>query len=143
MRKRKKKNGAKRWPLGFGLLYVMVNLPFVFFIKIGITGVGVLKRARGIDEDMPGIPIPIAFVPIPFAYEVEQSLHSLCDPIRISFYSGSGHTETFWFPAAIPALGLITGVWAAYLYLIDAYFGTHLLEVSSSMVARLLIFFLR
>lgn len=133
----KKKNGAKRWPLVFGLLYLMICFPLVVFVKIGITGVGVLKRAKGIDEDMPGLPIPVAFVPLPFVFHVEQALHDLCDPIRFSFYRGSGHTETFWLPAAIPALAVITGTWALYLYAIDAYFGTRFLAAAVGVVVWL------
>lgn len=112
----------------------MVCFPFVIFVKIGITGVGVLKRAKGIDEDMPGFPIPIAFAPIPFVYQVEQGLHDLCDPIRFSFYRGSGHTETFFLPAVFPALAVISFAWGAYFAAIDWYFGTRLLDAAIGVV---------
>lgn len=121
-------NGAKRHIFGFGLLYLMANFPFVWWVKIGITGVGVLKRAKNIDIDMPGVPVPVAFVPAPFVYQIEQTLHDLCSPIRCRFYRGSGHTEWFWFPAAAPALVVIGGVWAGYVWLVDYYAGTRIFE---------------
>lgn len=121
-------NGAKRRIFGFGLLYLMVNFPFVWWVKIGITGVGVLKRAKNIDIDMPGVPVPIAFVPAPFVYQIEQALHDLCAPIRCRFYWGSGHTEWFWFPAAAAALVVIGGIWAGYVWLVDHYAGTRIFE---------------
>lgn len=127
-------NGAKRHLFGIGLLYLMVNFPFVWWVKIGITGVGVLKRAKSIDIDMPGVPIPIAFVPAPFVYQIEQALHELCRPISARFYSGSGHTEWFWFPAAAAALVVIVGLWVGYAWLVDWYFETRIFEFVANLI---------
>lgn len=92
-------NGAKKWPLGFGVLYVMMHVPFVVFTKIGITGVGAGKRAKQIDEAVFGFPLPVAIMVLPFVYQIEQFLHALFSPLRVRFYKGDGHTEWFLFIA--------------------------------------------
>lgn len=96
-----RKNGAKKWPLGFGALYVMVHFPFLIFTKIGITGKTVKGRAAQIDEAVFGFPIPIMVVFIPFCYAIEQFLHTLFSPLNVRFYRGDGHTEWFLAPAGI------------------------------------------
>lgn len=126
-RTRKKTNGAKPWPLGFGALYLMVNFPLVLFIKAGITGVGVGARARNIDREMPGVPVPVAFVFTPFAYQIEQLLHWLCSPLQVRFYRGTGHTEWFFIIAALPVAITIIGIWLLEFWAIDAFFGTRIL----------------
>lgn len=131
---KKKHNGAKKWPIGFGLLYLMVHFPLILVWKIGITGVGIGKRAKGIDIEMPGFPIPILFVPLPFVYQIEQALHDLCDPIKCDFYKGSGHREWFWFPAIVPAVVVIVGAWFGYAWLIDWYFHSHLVEMLFGLI---------
>jgi len=125
--KRKKTNGAKAWPLGLGALYLMVNFPLVVFCKAGITGVGVGARARNIDREMPGVPLPVAFVITPFAYQIEQLLHWLCSPLQVRFYRGSGHTEWFFIIAALPVAIVISALWLAEIWAFDAMFGTRIL----------------
>lgn len=129
-----KRNGSKRWPLGFGILYLMVHFPLVIFWKTGITGVGVLKRAKGIDADMPGVPIPIAFCVVPFAYEIEQALHVMHRPLSFQFYRGSGYTEWFLFPSAVVTLAVILLVNLAQASAIDYFFGTRIVEAVFSTI---------
>jgi fatty acid desaturase len=60
---------------------------------------------------MPGTPIPIFFVVTFFAYDIEQAFHGIMRPLRANFYKGSGHTETYWVLAVIPALCLMAAIW--------------------------------
>lgn len=108
MRRKKKKpwyrpprtsgNGtaAKQW------IYVFWNIPFVWVVKIGIAG-NVKDRHRGVDRSSPGWDIPIWFIPIFFAYQLEQAIHRGCSFLQVPFW-GSGHTERFFILAAIPAV---------------------------------------
>lgn len=102
-------------------LYLMFNFPFVIFWKIGITGKSTKQRAKGISDEMLGLAIPVMAVIIPGAYHVEQTLHRAFRVLNVRFYRGSGHSEWFWFPVAIPVLLLMAIVWVAYgfgIYLI-------------------------
>lgn len=93
-----------------GIIYVMLHFPLICFCKIGITGRTAKKRARDLDRAVLGFPFPIFAVPLPWAYEVEQWLHSILRPLSARFYSGDGASEWFWLPAvlfAIPALAVL------------------------------------
>lgn len=83
-------------------LYILWNFPFVWVVKIGITG-SLARRHKDIDKSAPGWDFPIWYIRIPFAYQVEQFVHGLMGWCRVRFW-GSGHTERFWFIAAIPAI---------------------------------------
>lgn len=100
-------------PFGFGINYLLLNFPLVVFCKYGYTsvGVGVGRRVGQINRAMPGIAIPIFFVPTFFAYEIEQATHGLLKPFRARFYTGDGSTETYWIWAALPALGIMLTLW--------------------------------
>jgi hypothetical protein len=106
-RKRRTGNGtaARQW------LYVLWNFPFIWTVKIGITG-DLARRVRQVDESAPGWDFPIWAVKIPFAYQVEQLTHGLMGWCRVGFW-GSGKTERFWLIAAIPAIILSLAVFAA------------------------------
>ena len=97
-RKRRSGNGTSnvQW------LYVLGNFPFLWVVKIGIAG-NLWKRERQVDRTAPGWDFVLFALYIPGAYQVEQWLHKICKPLRVSF-RGSGHTERFLFPAAIPAV---------------------------------------
>lgn len=125
--KRKGKVRRKKSRTGNGTsavqwLYVLWNLPFIWVVKIGIGG-QLKRRKKQVDKSAPGIDLIIFALPIPFAYQVEQSLHRICAPIRVKF-QGSGHTERFLFPAAIPAIILASVVftlsWGSILLVIIA-----------------------
>lgn len=107
-----------RLPFGFAILYLMVHIPFVWWIKVGITNtnVGASKRARSIDAEMFGFPFPVFFVPVPFAYRIEQWIHGVLSPLNVRFYGGSGKNEWFWLPGAVLPLVVMVGIyWAYYL----------------------------
>ena len=90
----------RRW------VYVMINFPLVFLVKIGIAK-SVRKRKSQISKSMPGFAIPIFALPIPQARRVEQALHDLLGFMNIPYF-GSGRTEWFFVAAAIPAIFVIT-----------------------------------
>lgn len=94
----------------------MVHIPFVWWCKIGITGVGAAKRAKQIDEAVIGFPLPVMILILPFVYEIEQLLHRLFAPLSCRFYRGDGSTEWFWLPAgaAVFLLGFLYW-WAIFL----------------------------
>lgn len=104
------------------ILYLMVSLPLPLFVKIGITGVGIGKRARSIDKAMRGclfaFPLPVFFCVVPGAYYIEQMLHRELAPLQRSPYKGDGHTEWFWLPAGIFALAVMLAIWAVWVGLI-------------------------
>lgn len=113
MKRRKFTKPKSGLPFGIGLNYLLINFPLIFFCKYGYTsvGVGVGKRVGQINKAMPGLPIPIFFVPTFFAYEVEQLTHEILRPFRARFYRGDGSTETYWIWAALPALGIMLTLW--------------------------------
>jgi hypothetical protein len=98
---------------GFGINYLMINFPFIIFCKYGYTGThsGIGKRQKSVNNDMPGIPIPVFFVPTFFAYALEQWFHDQIRPLRADFYKGQGHTETYWIIAVPFALVFMCLLW--------------------------------
>lgn len=96
MRRTGNGTNARQW------LYVLINIPMIWIVKIGITG-NLSKRIRQIDRSAIGWDVPIFAVKIRFAYAVEQSIHRLCARLRVRFH-GSGKTERFLVLAALPAI---------------------------------------
>ena len=92
-------------------MYLMINLPLIFFVKIGITGKSASKRAKGLNRSVPGIPIPIFFCIIPGAWHLEQWLHRSLSGLSVRYYSGDGGSEWFWILAAPFALAVMAAVW--------------------------------
>lgn len=113
-------NGSKsrQW------LYVLINIPLIWIVKIGITG-NLSRRIRQIDRSAIGWDVPIFAVKIRFAYAVEQSIHRLCSGLRIRFH-GSGKTERFFVLAALPAILVAVIVfvleWIVYLSIAAGFF---------------------
>ena len=116
---KKKLNLLKLLTLGIGINYLLINIPLLVFCKYGYTGlhVGVKKRTAGIGRAMPGFPFPIFFVITPFAYQIEQIVHWLFNPLRANFYKGDGHTETYFVLAVIPALLIMCALWAINIFI--------------------------
>ena len=107
----------------------MVNVPFIFIFKVGITSlaIGAGKRAKAIDKAMPGLPVPIFILPVPGAYYIEQEMHKIMRHFKFSFYRGDGHTETFLLAPLIFAIPVMLSVWGVYLYAFDYFFHTTIL----------------
>jgi len=105
--------------LGIDVLYLLICIPRpnrpldVFKCKIGITGwhVGAEKRAKQVSDALPGIWFPVAFAVIPFAYQIEQTMHWLLHPINAPYKKGSGRTEIFWMPAHVLPLAVMALAW--------------------------------
>lgn len=110
---RRRQNSKSGW-----VLYMMIHFPFLWWVKIGITGRTAEKRASDIHRAVFGFPIPVFVVILPGAHYWEQFLHGLCRPLQARFYRGDGASEWFWFPAAVPALVFMLIVWAFYFWLI-------------------------
>lgn len=105
------------------IIYLMVHLPFPVFWKIGFAHDNPFKRAAALDKEVWGFFVPICFIVVPFAYRMEQAFHRRFKSLKVRFYKGNGSTETYWFPAAIPALVVMLLVWAAYLWAAGRFFG--------------------
>lgn len=130
MRNRKQFTAPKMGlPFGIGVLYLMVHIPFFWWWKIGITGVGVgaSKRAKRIGQSVFGFPVPIMIVPVPFCYHIEQGMHRFLSPLNFRFYKKDGSTEWFWFPAVAFAVPVIGGIWAGYLMLLSLVFNIEIM----------------
>lgn len=89
-----------------GWIYLMVHIPFVFWVKIGITGKTAGARAKEIDRAMFGFPFPIMAIYLPGVNRIEKAFHRLCSPLSVRFYKGDGHTEWFWLIAGLPVFGI-------------------------------------
>ena len=93
-------------------LYILWNFPFIWTVKIGISG-DHKRRHKQVDKSAPGWDFIVYAVRIPFAYQVEQAVHGLMSWCRVGFW-GSGHTERFWVIAAVPAVALSLVVFLLY-----------------------------
>ena len=113
------------------LLYCMIGVPWCWWVKIGIThiGIGALKRAFSIDKAMIGFPFPIMVVPIPGAYYFEQRIHRILKPINFRFYKGDGGSEWFWFFAAFFVIPVMLAIWGPYLKGLDLILETSIYPV--------------
>jgi len=109
----RRQNGKSGW-----ILYLMIHFPFIWWVKIGITGRTAQKRANDLHGVVFGFAIPVFVVILPEAHYWEQSLHGFCRPFRARFYRGDGAGEWFWFPAAVPVLVFMLAVWGFYFWLI-------------------------
>lgn len=118
---------------GGWVLYLLVHIPFVWWVKIGITsvGIGAAKRAKNLDKAMFGFPVPVFFVIVPNAYGIEQELHRWFRRLNCRWYSKDGSSEWFWLPAALPTLCIMLAIWGLYVFVADALFGTTVLPVVS------------
>lgn len=103
-----KKNPSKQW------VYWIINFPFLFIIKVGISENRrtLLNRFKAIDGENFGIDIPIFFMKVYGARAIERWNKDLAGffcpawwrGFLRSVFRGTGHTERFLIPMAIPAL---------------------------------------
>lgn len=99
--KKKKKKKSGNGTSAKQDLYILVNVPYVWVAKVGISG-NAAKRKKEIDKSAKGKDLVLVKFRIHYAYQVEQFIHRLCAPIRVRF-DGSGKTERFFILAIIPA----------------------------------------
>lgn len=83
-------------------IYLMINLPFLWKCKIGISR-NVKRRRRNIDETTKGWVLKVWALPMPFAENLEKELHRFFRHFHSPFEKGSGRTE--WY-ITIPVLPL-------------------------------------
>jgi len=109
----------------------MIGVPWFWWVKIGIThiGIGALERAFSIDKAMIGFPFPIMVVPLPGAYYFEQRIHRILKPIKCKFYKGDGASEWFWGFAAFFVLPIMLSIWGLYLKGLDLILETSIYPV--------------
>ena len=111
--------------MNFGAVYLMLHIPFVFFVKIGITTKTASRRAAQINRAMFGFPVPIMVIFVPNARGVEAAWHRLCADLSVRFYKGDGHTEWFWIPAGVPVFGVGVlywwGLYEGFIFLLSNY----------------------
>jgi len=109
----------------------MIGVPWFWWVKIGIThiGIGALERAFSIDKAMIGFPFPIMVVPLPGAYYFEQRIHRILKPIKCKFYKGDGASEWFWGFAAFFVLPIMLSIWGLYLKGLDLILETSVYPV--------------
>jgi hypothetical protein len=112
----------------------MVCIPWFWKFKVGITSlsIGAKKRAKAIDKEMFGFPIPIMVVPVPGAYFIEQEMHRIMRPFKTDFYKGSGHSEWMNIAPLFFTVPIMLTIWALYLLAIDRILGTQILPTVSA-----------
>lgn len=110
-----------------GIIYIMLNLPFFWKVKIGVTTWKHLKaRRKSVSKSTWGFVFPIWIMLLPFGVRrLEQDLHRFCKPFHAPFEKGSGRTEWFFILAA-PIAWVIINV-TALVYWSPMVFGTWIL----------------
>lgn len=103
--------------LGFN--YVMLNLPFIWWGKVGFTGKlkGVRQRSQSTSDAAPGILIPVMVCPLIMPWFIEQFILWLIEPFRARYYKGDGHTEAVNIAGAGVAWLIYALIWLGYLEL--------------------------
>lgn len=86
-------------------VYVMLNFPFFFVNKFGISD-KTKDRVKNVSETTPGWVILVFTLNLPFGYNFEQFIHSLYKLQNVKFWTGSGRTE--WFVVFSPIVGVST-----------------------------------
>lgn len=107
--------------LGFN--YVLLNIPFLWWGKVGFTGKlkGVSRRAQSTSEAAPGILIPVMVCILPMPWFIEQAVLWLLSPFRAKYYRGDGHTEAVNFTGVLAAWLIYACVWLLYIEIAHQY----------------------
>ncbi len=101
---------------GLGMVYVLIYFPQIWMVKIGYSGVSVGNRAKSVSKAVFGVALPVAVMVMPYAWHIEQAMHSLFSGLRFRFYRGQGSTETFLF-GHIAILIVWAGLWLDWMVL--------------------------
>jgi hypothetical protein len=89
-------------------LYLYINFPVFFLVKIGITG-DRQRRRKEVNRSTFGWTLPVFAVRVPFAWQCEQAMHRLFSWFNVPF---GGSREWFLLPVAPVAIGLMALAWA-------------------------------
>lgn len=92
------------------MIYVMIHFPLIILIKVGIAK-DEEKRAKQVSRSVPGIAIPIFFLPVYKALVWEQRIHDTIRMFSVPFM-GDGKNEWFLFIAAGIAIPFIIVVFS-------------------------------
>lgn len=92
-----------------GIIYIMLNVPFIWKVKIGVSTWGKLKaRRKSVSGSTMGFVFPIWVMILPFGTEkLEKNIHHFCKVFNDPFEKGSGKTEWYLLPAALIAWVII------------------------------------
>lgn len=101
----KRRRARKRSKKRAQILYLMINFPLVFLVKIGITG-NLQQRKKDISDTTIGIAVPVIAFYLYNAHGLEQWLHRVLAPLNIRL-KGSGGTEWFLILALVIALPVL------------------------------------
>lgn len=106
-----------------GINYVMLNIPFIWWGKVGYTGrlKGVRQRSQSTSEAAPGILIPIMVCVLPLPWFIEQAMLKLLSPTRSRYYRGDGHTEAVNLAGVLAAWLIYACVWLLYIEIAYQY----------------------
>lgn len=105
----------------FGILYLMIHFPFIWWVKIGITGRSAERRAKQIDRAVLGFPVPVMIMFLPAVEMIEQALHHFFAPLHSRFYRGDGSTEWFWLPAGVAVFAMGLAYWAGLYFTLKIF----------------------
>lgn len=98
----RQKEPSKQW------IYFMWNFPFFFVVKVGISRdrSTLWKRFTDIDAENIGFDFPVLFLKVYGARTIEKWNKDLGSFFRMkaNFFRGTGRTERFLLPGAIPVL---------------------------------------
>lgn len=126
--------------LGFN--YVLLNIPFLWWGKVGFTGKlkGVGRRAQSTSEAAPGILIPVMVCILPAPWFIEQAVLWLLAPFRAKYYRGDGHTEAVNIGGVVVAWLLYGAIWLIY---IEIAFQNGFSPVGAMEVLEWVLFFIK
>ena len=108
------------------MLFCPLYVPIPIIVKVGFSHdlVNVFDRASDLTKAIKwGCFLPICIVAVPFAYRIEKWFHRRCKPVQVAVFKGSGSTETYPSPIALPVLAFMLFVWGLYFWAAGRAFG--------------------
>lgn len=84
-------------------IYLFINIPFVWFVKIGISR-NAWQRSRQVSKKVPGLALPIWAVPMPNAEGLERQLHGFFKRFNLK---AKGFGREWFFLPVLPVAWLI------------------------------------
>lgn len=113
--------------------YILLNIPFIFVIKQGITRDRLWDRIREINNDSPmTVDVPIFILKVRWAWNIERMFKRginrlpLLTWIACNWFSGTGKTERFYIillPFSIVAVLVVFLIeWGIYFGIVIGFF---------------------
>lgn len=132
---RKRRKSRQRSKKRAQILYLMINFPLVFLVKIGITG-NLQQRKKGVSDTTFGIAVPVLVFYLYNAHGLEQWLHRVLAPLNVRL-KGSGGTEWFLVFGLIIALPILL-----IRQIVDFTVVVAVVMIASVVIAKISIFVL-